>query len=396
MGERMTTTTVAGARAARSRGRRIRPEDARSNNRRLVLQALHREDGLSRADLARATGLSQVTISDLVGELMGEGLVAESGAARRSGPGAPSRALALARGSRNVVAVSISSGDTFEGIVADLGGDVLFREVVERRGATGSDAVALLADLVERLAARAEAPLLGVGVSTPGVVDGAGVVRESSHLAWRDVALRDILSERTGLAVSVVNGVNAAGLGELSHGQVDHDLLLVRIGAGVGAAAIINGSVVHGRNWTAGELGHVVVTEGAGPVCACGRTGCLEAWLSVPKLEARVAAARDDAAAGGRSGDETDAAAQVRREAGHCLGIALAPLVATLGLTDVAVSGPAHLLDGTLLDAARDAIAARVLPIVLADLVVRRAEGDGDLRLRGAVALVLSETLGLT
>ncbi|WP_424449351.1 ROK family transcriptional regulator [Microbacterium arborescens] len=381
----MTTTSAEGGASTRTRGRRIRPEDARSNNRRLVLQALHREDGLSRADIARATGLSQVTISDLVGELVGEQLVVESGRGRRSGPGAPSRALALARSARNVVAVSISSGDTFEGVVVDLAGTVLFREVVERRGATGPAAVTLLGELIDRLVARAEAPILGVGVSTPGVVDGTGTVRESSHLDWHDVALRGILHERTGLPVAVANGLNAAGVGELSYGQVDHDLLLVRIGAGVGAAVIINGAVVHGRNWAAGEIGHVVVTEGSGPVCACGRTGCLEAWVSVPRLTARVAEAAD-----------ADAAARIRREAGRCLGIALAPLVATLGLTDVVLSGPAELLGGVLIDAAREAVGARVLPIVFDDLVIRLAEADGDLRLRGAIALVLAETLGVT
>lgn len=381
----MTTTSAEGAASRRARGRRIRPEDARSNNRRLVLQALHREEGLSRADIARATGLSRVTISDLVGELVDEQLVVESGRGHRSGPGAPSRALALARSSRNVVAVSISSGDTIEGAVADLGGTVIAREVVERGGSTGAEALAVLCDLIDRLVRAAEAPILGIGVSTPGVVDGAGVVRESSHLDWHDVALRGILFDRTGLPVSVTNGLNAAGMGELSFGKVDHDLLLVRIGAGVGAAVIINGAVVHGRNWAAGEIGHVVVTEGEGPVCACGRTGCLEAWLSVPKLEARLAAASD-----------AEAALLVRREAGRCLGIALSPLVATLGLTDVVLSGPAELIEGELIGAARDAIAARVLPILFDDLTVRLAETHGDLRLRGAAALVLSETLGLT
>lgn len=381
----MTTTSVAGVTGTRSRGRRIRPEDARSNNRRLVLQALHRDAGLSRADIARSTGLSQVTISDLVAELVADGLVVESGPGRRSGPGAPSRALALDRAARNIVAVSISSGDTFEGVVVDLAGTPLVRDIVERRGATGAAALALLGDLVARLVGLAEAPVLGVGVSTPGVVDGSGTVRESSHLAWTDVGLRDLLGARTGLPVVVTNGLNAAGIGELSHGRLDHDLLLVRIGAGVGAAVIVNGAVVHGRNWTAGELGHVVVTEGAGPVCACGRVGCLEAWLSVPKLEARLSEAVD-----------AEAAARVRREAGSCLGIALSPLVATLGLTDVVLSGPAHLLDGILIDAAREAIRSRVLPIVVDDLVVRRTESDGDLRLSGAVALVLSATLGLT
>ena len=210
-------------------------------------------------------------------------------------------------------------------------------------------------------------------------------MRVSANLGWSDLPLRELLAEHTGLPVYVTNGANALGIAELSLARVDHDLLLVRIGSGVGIAAIVNGELVHGLDYTAGELGHVIVSEGEGPVCGCGRVGCLEAWLSVPRLSARLAAA---------AGPEEDE--RIRRQAGRYLGGALAPLVATLGLTDIALSGPAELIEGALIDEVREALRARLLPLLFEGLDVRLAETADDTRLRGAMILVLDEVLGIT
>jgi predicted NBD/HSP70 family sugar kinase len=105
----------------------------------------------------------------------------------------------------------------------------------------------------------------------------------------------------------------------------------------------------------------------------------------VPRLEARLAEA---------SGD--DAAEEVLRESGRRLGVALAPVVGTLGLTDVIVSGPAHLLDGVLLDAAREALRSRLLPDFFDGLELRLTEQGPDIVLRGALVLVLAGVLGIS
>lgn len=365
--------------------RRLLPEDTRSHNRALMLRLLYRGEGGSRAELARASGLSQVTVSDLVAGLIDEGIVAETGRRKGPGPGAPARVIGLAPDSRNIIAVAISGGDRFEGAVFTLGGETLVREVVERGAEVGAEAVGLLTDLVDRLLEHVTAPVLGIGVSSPGIIDADGVVRVSANLGWNDLALRELVAERTGLPVYVTNGANALGLAELSLGRVDHDLLLVRIGSGVGAAAIINGQLVHGLDYAAGELGHVVVTEGEGPLCGCGRRGCLEAWLATPRLDERIAASDGS--------EDTD---RILREAGRHLGSALAPLVATLGLTDIALSGPAELVAGPLIDEVRASLRARVLPLLFENLDVRLAETADDTRLRGAMILVLDAALGIT
>lgn len=383
------STTTTGRRRAAGQGdgvaRRLLPEHTRSHNRSLMLRLLYRGEGQSRAELARASGLSQVTVSDLVSELIDEGIVVEEGRRKGPGPGAPARVIGLAPGSRNVLAIAISGGDRFEGAVFSLGGEIIAHDLVERGAEVGDDAVRLLTDLVDRLLDHVTAPVLGVGVSSPGIIDADGVVRVSANLGWSDLPLRELLTEHTGLPVYVTNGANALGIAELSLARVDHDLLLVRIGSGVGIAAIVNGELVHGLDYTAGELGHVIVSEGEGPVCGCGRVGCLEAWLSVPRLSARLAAA---------AGPEEDE--RIRRQAGRYLGGALAPLVATLGLTDIALSGPAELIEGALIDEVREALRARLLPLLFEGLDVRLAETADDTRLRGAMILVLDEVLGIT
>lgn len=370
--------------ALRATGK-VLPEYARGHNRSLVLQMLYRNGGQSRADLARASALTKVTVSDLVAEMLAEGLVVETRQRTSTGPGKPAVELDIARDRWQVVAVDLSDAEKFEGAVLDLDGGVIARISVPRGGATGAAALETAFELVDELRARATAPVLGIGIGSPGVVDLDGAVLSAPNLDWTNVPMRAVLAERTGLPVHVANDANAASLAEHSFGGATHDLLLLKVGHGVGAAVLANGRLVHGRRFAAGELGHVVVGTDDGPLCACGRSGCLEAWIAVPRLEARLAEA---------SG--ADAADEVLRESGHRLGYALAPVVGALGLTDVIVSGPAHLLDGVLLDAAREALESRLLPVFFDGLELRLTEQGPDIVLRGALVLVLAGVLGIS
>ncbi|MDQ0893123.1 ROK family transcriptional regulator [Agromyces ramosus] len=370
--------------ALRATGK-VLPEYARGHNRSLVLQMLYRNGGQSRADLARASALTKVTVSDLVAEMLAEGLVVETRQRTSTGPGKPAVELDIARDRWQVVAVDLSDAEKFDGAVLDLDGGLIARISVPRGGAMGAAALETAFELVDELRARATAPVLGIGVGSPGIVDLDGAVLSAPNLDWTNVPMRAALAERTGLPVHVANDANAASLAEHSFGGATHDLLLLKVGHGVGAAVLANGRLVHGRRFAAGEIGHVVVGTDAGPLCACGRSGCLEAWIAVPRLEARLAEA---------SG--ADAADEVLRETGRRLGYALAPVVGALGLTDVIVSGPPHLLDGVLLDAAREALKSRLLPVFFDGLELRLTEQGPDIVLRGALVLVLAGVLGIS
>jgi len=217
--------------------------------------------------------------------------------------------------------------------------------------------------------------VLGVGVGTPGVVDGRGVILDAHNLHWAGVDLTGILHRRLGLPVYVANDANTAVLAEYTFGGTTAaDLMLLRIGIGVGAGLVVGGALVQGHAWAAGEIGHVVVDD-AGVRCACGKTGCLETILSAPHLR------HSDRPLG---------------SVGTVLGGVLAPVVAALNLHEVVLAGPPDLLDGELRVALDRCIRDRVMAASSADLVVRMSPLGDDVVLVGAAVLVLSAELGVS
>jgi predicted NBD/HSP70 family sugar kinase len=161
-------------------------------------------------------------------------------------------------------------------------------------------------------------------------------------------------------------------------------MILIKIGHGVGAGLLLDGSPLLGGRFAAGEIGHVVVGTDGGAECACGKRGCLETWLAPQRLDAALAAATSD--------ERTT----ILREAGQRLGIALAPVVGALDLAEVVLSGPGELLDGTLADAVLETLRERTMAEFHGGLVLRMTTLGEDIVMRGAAAMVLSGQLGVS
>lgn len=361
---------------------KVLPEHARGHNRSLVLQTLYGSGMQSRADVARGTGLTRVTVSDLVAELIAEGLVVEIGPRESSRQGKPAILLDIDRDAFHIVGLDLSELSVFRGAVLDLDGRVLSRTEVPLSGSSGSDAVAKVLAQTEILIGEATAPILGIGIGSPGVVDDSGMVLSAPNLGWRNEDLQGELARRFSLPVVVMNDANAAVLAEHSFGEAEGDLMLVKIGHGVGAGLLLGGVQLFGSRFAAGEIGHVVV-DADGALCSCGKRGCLETWLAIPRLDARLATASADRDA-------------VLREAGERLGIALAPIVGALNLPEIVLSGPAEYLDGTLADATIETLRSRTMAAFHSDLVLRRTRLGDDIVLRGAAVAVLSRQLGFS
>jgi predicted NBD/HSP70 family sugar kinase len=372
---------------------KVLPEHIRLHNRSLVLQTLYRAGLQSRADLARETGLTRVTVSDLISELMGERLVIELGQRQESRPGKPATLLDINRVAFQIVSLDLSDHTRLRGAVLSLDGAVLAGSDLELAGARGEAAFDKVAELLARVIRQATAPVLGVGIGSPGIVDRGGIVRNAPNLGWRDQPLQERLQEKTGLSVRVVNDANAAVLAEHSFGGADHDLLLVKVGHGVGAGLLLGGRAIFGQRFAAGEIGHVVVGTDDGPLCACGKHGCLEAWLSVPRLTEDIRAA---AASAATSADADRARHRILTEAGRRLGIILAPVVGALNLLDIVLSGPPELLDGTLSAATVETLRSRTMATETGDLTLRMTAQGEDIVLRGAAVMVLSAQLGVS
>ena len=372
---------------------KVLPEHIRLNNRTLVLQTLYRAGLQSRADLARETGLTRVTVSDLISELMGENLVIELGQRQESRPGKPATLLDINRVAFQIVSLDLSGHTRLRGAVLSLDGAVLSSSGLELDGARGEAAYALVAELLAQVSNQATAPILGVGIGSPGIVDREGVVRNAPNLGWRDQPLQARLQDATGLPVRVVNDANAAVLAEHSFGGAEHDLLLVKVGHGVGAGLLIGGRAIFGQRFAAGEIGHVVVGTDGGPLCACGKRGCLEAWLAVPHLRELLAAAE---ASDLPSTEVEQRREEILRAAGERLGVSLAAIVGALNLSEIVVSGPEELLAGVLLDAAIETVRARTMTEFHGGVQIRMSEQGADIVLRGTAVMVLSGLLGVS
>lgn len=369
------------ARHLRSRTK-VLPEHARGHNRALVLQTLYHSGAMSRADLSRETGLTRVTISDLVAEFIADGIVVEIGVREAVGPGKPPILIDIDRVGHQIIGLDLSGPTAFEGAVLSLDGDVLERRQVPRPATPDGDAAYdALRGLAQTLVEIATQPVLGVGIGTPGVVRPDGLVLSSPNLGWTDFPLEAKLSAELDLPVLARNDANAAVLAEYTFGEAEADFMLIKIGRGVGAGLITGSQPLLGSRFAAGEIGHVVVGTDGGPRCACGKIGCLEAWLSVSRMQEAI-----DADPGARE--------EILRDSGTRMAIAIAPIVAALDLSEVVLSGPAELLDGTLIDAAVETLHARTLEGVFEDVMVRLTRQD-DIVLRGAAVMVLSGQLGV-
>lgn len=360
---------------------RADPSDVRMSNRLAVFSLLFPSHSLSRAQIGRMTGLSRVSVSQVVSDLIDHRILRESGrqesAARRGKRGT---LVSVDDSHWSIVAIDLSQPYLMRGAVLNLIGIALASTelAVDDPGQTDPERIA---GMVSRLLAQAPGEVLGIGIAVTGIVDGHGTVIDSHNLGWAGVALGPALEERFGLPVTVSNDANSALLTERFYGGGGTpNTLFVQMSMGVGAALLLGDSVVLGPTHAAGEIGHVVV-DPAGEECVCGKRGCLEAMINVPRLSAIIAS-------------DPSQRAQVLAEAGRLLGGALAMPASLLDLADIVVHGPAEIVGDSFLGSAEAELNARMGSALRRHIPVRRCNcGDGNV-LRGEGIAVLQAALG--
>lgn len=371
---------------------RAHPTEARAHNRAVVLQHLFQSGPESRAELARTTGLTRVTMSALVEDLMNEGLVIELGREDRPGKvGKRATLVGLSEETWQIAAINLTNDGVLSGAILTLGGRIVHRLQEQSALPQGDAGIDSLTNFCHKVTDTADCQILGVGVSSPGIITPDGTVEQAPNRGWYGVPLAQILEERLSLPVHVANDANCAALAEYTFGGAQGDgLLRIVIGHGVGAGIVAAGALMQGSENAAGEIGHVTIVDdrdgpdsplGPAQLCACGRRGCLETVLSEPALLKVITA--------------SDTPEPTLTAIGTRLGILLAPIVATLNISEVIVSGPDELLEGPLLSAADTTIRERTLPRSHRSLRVRLSTLGHDGPLQGAAVLVLSGRLGI-
>ena len=307
---------------------------------------------MSRADLARRSGLQRSTVSAIVDQLIEEGWVTE-GAINRLPRGRRPRFLHLNAERAGIIGVDLRPETT---TVALAGLDARF--VSQTVWPTPRDPELFICELSSSIAAvRAAHPRIvceGIGVSLPGRVDGSGRLIFAPNLGWRDIDLRAKLEASIGLPVALDNAANACALSELWFGHhpehVKH-LVAVTVSEGVGVGLLLNGQLVHGAHAMTGEFGHVSIDE-EGPLCACGNRGCWERYASNsaairyftesagPRGQATRPVRRYASTHILRRADEGDAGAiEALARMGRFLGIGLAALTTGLAPDVIVIVG---------------------------------------------------------
>jgi predicted NBD/HSP70 family sugar kinase len=356
---------------------------------------------MSRADLARSTGLSRTTVSSLVNDLIASGQVTETsdrGRPHKGGSGRPPHLVTLSVPRGVVAGVDVGHGHVRVAL-GDRTGTVLAERCatldVDGYGAGALDRAAAMVreSLADAGIDRAE--LRAVAMCVPAPLDRRSArIRSGILPGWRHLSPGDELHRRLAVPVFVDNDANLGALAELGRGAAHGvaDAVYVKVASGLGAGIVVGGRLHRGSTGIAGEIGHVQVDE-AGQVCRCGNRGCLETVVAAPRLLEVLQPAYDEelTVAGVL---ELDAAGDpgVRRvlsDAGRAVGRALADLCNGLN-PEVLVLGGSLGTSPSLAAGVRSAIDRYAPPDTAAAVRVVAAELGDRAEIVGALTLAIA------
>ncbi len=368
-------------------------EVVRDINRRIVLNLIRTRQPISRADLARVSGLQRSTISLIVEELIEENWVLE-GPTGRLPRGRRPTFLRLNE-ERVIIGVDLRPIQTTVA-VADVNGRFSFQEAME----TPADPGRAMDELVRRIQHVVRLcqgkKIEGIGISLPGRYDRAlDRLLFAPNLKWRDVDIRNPIAEATGLEVELENAANACVLAAVWFDRMEscRNLAAVTVSEGIGTGLLINGQLARGLSSMAGEFGHVAL-DPDGPLCGCGSRGCWEVFASNRAALRYYLETNAEPAGLGfldllRLADQGDArAARALETQAHYLGRGMRMIVAGLAPERIVVVGDLTRSWHRFGPVIESEVRAQVLPGGCPPVVVPAHE-DGMARLRGTIALVL-------
>jgi predicted NBD/HSP70 family sugar kinase len=385
---------------------------SREINRRIALNLIREHQPISRADLARRMKVTRGVASVLVQELIEQGVIYE-GATGEAARGRKPTFLHIRTRDRLAMAVDVRFSKTYL-MLSDFSGRQLSLE--------SYDTIFTIPEFVRDLARRVRRMLKthgvesiceGIGVVVPGMVDHrTGRILKAPTLGWQDVDIRESLAAATGLPVQVENSGRACSLAHLwlerDEAAATQSFVYVNVSDGVGVGMVLNGELVRGHNYIAGEFGHMPLSLD-GPRCMCGMTGCWEAYISnlatlsryfgrnLSKLSPK--SLRDiahdsftvlDLVTRARAGDGK-AMAAISATA-RFLGLGLATVVNVVNPDCIYLAGEVTTAWDLIENTVREALGERALTEAAARTPLRVSSTHEYPRLRGAAALIAAPT----
>lgn len=394
----------------------------RELNTHIVLSLIRQEGSISRAEIAKRTQLSRSTVSNIMTELLEQGVVAEAG----TGPSRVGRRPIMVNFNYQagfVVGVDLGANHLLT-LVTDLEGRVLAEQEYPVSVAAGPDVVlpaivSAVQTIIERAGVDSER-IIGVGVGVPGPMDNkrGTLIMPPIMPGWHNFNFQASLQARIHKPVFVENDANLGAIGERwrGAGQGCEHLAYIKVGTGIGCGLVLDGQIYRGFAGSAGEIGHMSIEED-GPVCTCGNLGCLEslaggraivqtAQAASNRAQALVGVAHsnghhtllfdhrhlsvEDVVRAAQAGDEISR--ETLQLAGRRIGVAIANLINLLNPGLVIIGGGVSNAGDLLLEPIRQTVARRVLPVAMQYTRIVQAHLGREAIGIGAATLVLQES----
>jgi glucokinase-like ROK family protein len=369
----------------------------------------------SRPELVARTGLGRAIVAQRVGELIDRGLVVDGDLGPSTG-GRPPRQLTFRAGAGHVLIADLGA-TSIDVALTSLDGRILGHHdepaLIEAGPERCLDRVDELFELLLRTTKEIPGRLWGIGIAVPGPVEfqTGRPISPPIMPGWDAYPIRERFAARYSAPVWVDNDVNVLALGEWRSGVAagHDDVVVVKIGTGIGAGIISDGRLHRGAQGSAGDVGHIQVVDDPTVVCRCGNVGCLEALAGGAALaRAGEAAARDgrsprlgtaldqrgtvtaeDVARAASFGDPV--AMALLASAGRLVGSMLATVVNFFNPSLIVIGGGVANSPDQLLAAIREAVYRRSLPLATRELAIRRSSLGGRAGVIGGSAMVVDQ-----
>lgn len=363
-----------------------------------VVRAVRMAGSLTQAEIARTTGLSAATVSNIVRELKDGGTVEVT---PTSAGGRRARSVSLS-GDAGIV-IGVDFGHTHLRVaIGNLAHQVLAEEAepldVDASSAQGFGRAEALVNRLAQTTGIGRDKVIGVGLGVPGPIDvESGTLGSTAILpGWTGINPSEELSARLGVPVYVDNDANLGALGEMvwGAGRGAKDLAYIKVASGVGAGLVIDGQIYRGPGGTAGEIGHITLDE-SGPVCRCGNRGCLETFAAaryvLPLLQPSYGGdlTMERVVQLAREGDP--GCRRVVADVGRHIGSGVANLCNLLNPSRVVLGGDLAEAGELVLGPIRESVSRYAIPSAARQLAVAPGALGGRAEVLGALALVLSE-----
>ena len=380
-----------------------------------ILDEIRQARSRSRAELVARTGLSRGVVAQRVAELIELGLVVDDELGPSTG-GRPPRQMSFRADAGHVLVADLGA-TSIDVAVTDLDGRILGHRDEPADIAAGPEACLQRVDelFAELTTAMRDLPgrLWGIGIGVPGPVEfrSGRPVSPPIMPGWDDYPVRERFVARYSAPVWVDNDVNVLALGEWRAGiAVGHDnVIVVKIGTGIGAGIISNGRIHRGAQGSAGDVGHIQVVDDTSIICRCGNVGCLEALAGGAAIgrdgeaaaregrSERLVAALDqhgrvtatDVARAASFGDPVSVA--LLQSAGRRVGLMLASVVNLFNPSLVVVGGGVAQSGDQLLAAIRETVYRRSLPLATRELIIHRSSLGALAGVIGASSMVVEQ-----